>query len=70
MRRARVTLNGRRVAVRRRGGRLRARIDLRGLPRGRTVVRIVGRTKSGRRVRQRRVYRPCATRARTGRTRW
>ena len=34
-----------------RGRRLRARIDLRGLPRRRVVVRVVGRTRSGRVVR-------------------
>ncbi|HEV2786264.1 MAG TPA: hypothetical protein VGV67_07755, partial [Solirubrobacteraceae bacterium] len=43
-----------------RGGRLRARIDLRGLPKGRLKVRVVGRTRSGRVVRQTRVYRLCA----------
>jgi Tannase-like family of unknown function (DUF6351) len=70
MRRARVSYAGRRVRAVRRGGRLRARIDLRGMPRRRVVVRIVGRTRSGRVVRQKRVYRPCAKRARRGRTRF
>ncbi|HEX8084225.1 MAG TPA: DUF6351 family protein [Solirubrobacteraceae bacterium] len=66
VRRARVTYAGKRAKVVR-GKRLRARIDLRGLPKGRVVVRIVGRTKSGRVVRQKRVYRPCATKKRIGR---
>jgi hypothetical protein len=58
--RARVIVNGRRVRVRRdRRGRLVARVDLRGLPRGRYTVRIVARLRSGRVVRARRVYRTC-----------
>ncbi len=61
VRRAKVTYAGRRGRIIR-GRRLRARVDLRGLPRRRVVVRIVGRTRSGRIVRQTRVYRPCATR--------
>ncbi|HEV2812237.1 MAG TPA: DUF6351 family protein [Solirubrobacteraceae bacterium] len=69
VRRARVTYAGRKAKVVR-GRRLRARIDLRGLPKGRVVVRVVGRTRSGRVVRQKRVYRPCATVKRTGRARW
>jgi hypothetical protein len=70
MRHARVLVGGKRIRAVRRGGRLRARVDLRGLPRKRVVVRIVGRTKSGRVVRQKRVYRPCATVKNRGRTRW
>ncbi len=61
MRSARVTFAGRRAPVIR-GRRLRARVDLRGLPKGRVKVRVVGRTRSGRVVRQTRVYRLCATR--------
>ncbi|HEV2813968.1 MAG TPA: glycoside hydrolase family 3 C-terminal domain-containing protein [Solirubrobacteraceae bacterium] len=56
---ARVTYAGRRAKIIR-GRRLRARIDLRGLPKGRLKVRVVGRTRSGRVVRQTRVYRLCA----------
>jgi predicted dienelactone hydrolase len=55
----RVTLDGRRVLVRRSGRRLVARIDLRGSPRRVPVVRIVGRTASGLVVRQTRRYHPC-----------
>ncbi|HEV3000599.1 MAG TPA: glycoside hydrolase family 3 C-terminal domain-containing protein [Solirubrobacteraceae bacterium] len=61
VRRAKVTYAGRRAKIIR-GRRLRARIDLRGLPRGRVRVKVVGRTASGRIVRETRVYRPCATR--------
>jgi len=60
MRSARITYAGRRAATRRSGGRLRARIDLRGLRASSVTVRIVGRTRSGRRVTQTRVYRICA----------
>jgi hypothetical protein len=59
---ARVYVDGRRVAVRRRHGRLVATINLRGKARGRYVVRIVARTTDGRVVRSRRVYRTCAKR--------
>jgi beta-glucosidase len=62
--RARVTVAGRRVRLTRRGGRLRARVDLRGRRAGRYVVRIRGR-RGGRVVRQTRVYRTCARRKRT-----
>ncbi|HEX8123816.1 MAG TPA: glycoside hydrolase family 3 C-terminal domain-containing protein [Solirubrobacteraceae bacterium] len=56
---ARVTYAGRRAKVIR-GRRLRARIDLRGLPKGKVKVKVVGRTRKGRIVRQTRVYRLCA----------
>lgn len=58
----RVTLDGRRVRVRRAGRRLVARIDLRGSRRRVAVVRVVGRTRSGRTVRQTRRYHPCTAR--------
>ena len=58
---ARVYVNRRRVRTIR-GRRLRAPVDLRGLPRGRFTVRIVGRTRSGRRVVARRAYRTCVPR--------
>ncbi|HEV2814431.1 MAG TPA: hypothetical protein VGW10_14340 [Solirubrobacteraceae bacterium] len=61
LRRARVTVGSRRVAVRRRGGRLVATVDLRGRPAGVVRVRIRGVTKGGRRVTSTRRYRPCAT---------
>ncbi|HYF25980.1 MAG TPA: hypothetical protein VD931_09605, partial [Baekduia sp.] len=59
LRSAAVYVAGRRVAVRR-GRRLRAPVDLRGLPRGTYVVRIVGRTRTGRKVVAVRTYRTCA----------
>jgi hypothetical protein len=55
---AQVFVNGRRVAVRR-GKRLRSRIDLRGLPRGRFTVRILARTNRHRTLRASRRYRTC-----------
>ena len=57
---ARVTVAGRRVRVTRRGGRLRARVNLRGRKSGRYTVRIVARTRGGKVVRSKRVYRTCA----------
>jgi hypothetical protein len=41
------------------GARLTAQIDLRGLPKGRVTVRVVGVTRSGRTVVSRRRYRTC-----------
>ena len=58
MRRATVTVHGKRQHVLR-GKRLRARIDLRRLPLGGYTVRIVGRTKKGRKVRATRRFRTC-----------
>jgi hypothetical protein len=55
---ARVYVNGKRVRTVR-GRRLRAPVDLRGLPRGRFTVRVVGRLRSGRTVTARRTYRTC-----------
>lgn len=57
---ARVTVDGRAVRVRRRSRRLTARIDLRGRPAGRTVVRVRARTALGRTLRETRRYRRCA----------
>jgi hypothetical protein len=57
-RRVRVKLDGKRVKVVRRKGKLRAKLVLRG--RKRHVVRITGRTRSGKKIRIRRVYRTCA----------
>jgi hypothetical protein len=61
---ARVYVNGRRVAVRK-GERLTAPVNLRGLPRGRYTVRIVAKTVLGRTIRGSRRYRTC-TPARVG----
>ncbi|HEV3229596.1 MAG TPA: beta-galactosidase [Solirubrobacteraceae bacterium] len=65
---ARVYVNGRRVKVLRgrglrRGGQ-RARIDLRGLPRGTVHVKIVERTSSGRRIVRHRTYHTCVRKRR------
>lgn len=59
LRSARVYVDGKRVKLFRRRGRLRAIVDLRGKPPGRFAVRIVARTKRGRVVRSKRVYRTC-----------
>ena len=59
---ARVYVNGHRVRVLR-GRRLRAVVDLRGLPKGRATVRVVARTRKGRRVTETRRYRTCGKRS-------
>jgi hypothetical protein len=59
---ATVTVDGRRVAVRR-GSRLTAPVDLRGAPRGRFIVRVVVRLRNGRTVREVRRYRTCVSRS-------
>jgi hypothetical protein len=56
---AAVAVNGRRVAVRR-GARLTAPVDLRGLPRGRFTIRISALTADGRAISGTRRYRTCA----------
>lgn len=63
IRRAAVFVKGRRVKVVR-GRRLRARVDLRGLPKGTYRVRIVLVTTTGRRVVGTRRYRTCTPRPR------
>jgi beta-glucosidase len=63
MRRATVRYAGRRARAVRRRGRLWARIDLRGLKTQRVVVRVTGRTRTGKVVRETRVYRLCGKRA-------
>ena len=65
LRSARVVVNGRRVAVRR-GRRLTARVNLRGLPRGTVRVRIVATTRAGRRVVATRRYKTCVAPRRRG----
>jgi len=59
LRSAKVWVAGKRTAVRRRGGRLRAVIDLRQLTGRRVNVRIVGRTKNGT-VRAKRTFTVCS----------
>ncbi len=56
---ARVYVNGKRVKTFRSRGRVRARVDLRGLPRGRFTVRIVVRTNKGRTYVAKRRYKTC-----------
>jgi ABC-2 type transport system ATP-binding protein len=59
LRSAKVWVAGKRVKVRRRGGRLRAVVDLRGRKKQRVTVRIVARTRGGKVLRDKRVYRTC-----------
>ena len=61
-----VFVNGRKVAVRR-GRRLRSTIDLRGLPKGRILVRIVAHTNRGRTLVSTRAYLTCTPRRRSRR---
>ena len=65
---ARVYVNGKRVKVVR-GKRLRARVNLRGLPKGRYTVRVVAITSTGRRVTETRRYRTCTPARGKGRIR-
>ena len=58
IRSAKVFVDGKRVKVLR-GRRLRARVNLRGLPRGRYTVRVVIRTTRGKRIVAKRRYRTC-----------
>ena len=58
IRSARVYVNGKRVRVLR-GRRLRARVDLRGLPPGRYTVRVVVITTRGKRIVEKRRYKTC-----------
>ena len=62
LRRATVSVNGKRVRTLR-GARLRAPVDLRGLPKGTVTVKVVGTTRTGRRVTETRRYRTCVKRA-------
>jgi hypothetical protein len=59
---ARVTVAGRRAKILRGGRRLRARVNLRGRPKATVVVRVRGRTRSGKTVRQTRRYHTCVPR--------
>jgi hypothetical protein len=60
---ARVYVNGKRVRLVR-GRRLRARVNLRGLPKGRYTVRVVAVTSTGQRVTRTRRYRTCTPKRR------
>ena len=64
LRSAKVFVAGKRVKVRRRGGRLRAVVDLRGRRRARVTVRIVAKTRGGKTLRDKRVYRTCTKKKR------
>jgi hypothetical protein len=60
-----ITVNGR-TEVKAKGlkaRRLKARVDLRGLPKGSVVVKVVARTTTGRRLTSKRTYRTCAKKA-------
>jgi hypothetical protein len=60
LRSARVTVDGKGVAVRAtRNGRLAARVDLRGLRKGTYRVRISAKDAAGRHIRGTRTYRTC-----------
>ena len=61
----RVYIDGKRRAVRR-GRRLKAPVDLRGLPAGTFRVKVVATTRSGRKLVDRRRYRTCVPRRRSG----
>lgn len=56
--RASVTVNGRKVQTVR-GRRVTAPVKLTGLPKGRTLVRITAKTKSGKTLKGTRTYHPC-----------
>jgi hypothetical protein len=62
---AAVAVNGKRVAVRK-GKRLTAPVDLRGLPKGRFTVRISALTSDGRAISGTRRYRTCAPKRSAG----
>ena len=66
LRSARVYVAGKRVKVRRRAGRLRAVVDLRGRTKQRVHVRIVARTRGGKVIRDTRTYRTCVKRRARG----
>jgi hypothetical protein len=55
-------VDGRKVEVRRAGKRLIAVVDLRGSTKAKVVVRIVGRSKAGKRITGKRTYHPCVLR--------
>src|SRR3954447_17428632 len=63
LRSARVFVDGKRVRVFRRGGRLRANVDLRGKHKALVKVRVVARTPNRRVVRETRTFRTCTAKA-------
>jgi hypothetical protein len=62
LRSAQVVVDGHRVKVRRRHGRLTAQVNLRGIRRQTVRVKIVARTRAGRRLVGSRTYRTCTAR--------
>ena len=66
IRRAKITFNGKAMKVRKRAGRFRALIDLRGLAKGRFTIVIRVTTTAGDNVTGKRKYRTCAKRRRGG----
>jgi ABC-2 type transport system ATP-binding protein len=62
LRSARVYVDGRRVTTIRRGGRLRATVDLRGKRKMTVKVRVVARTTRAKTLRETRTYRTCTAR--------
>ncbi len=63
LRSATVTVNGKRVKVRRSGSRLVATVNLKGTAKGTAKVTVVARTTRGKVVRETRSYRPCTRRS-------
>jgi len=61
-----VWVDGKRVKVTRKRGRLTAMVDLRGMRKGRFVVLVRAVTADGRKVRDNRRYRTCAKRRKPG----
>ena len=59
---ARVWVDGKPAPVGRKGGRLVATVDLRGLRKGRFAVLVRAVTTDGRKVREKRTYKTCAKR--------
>jgi hypothetical protein len=59
-----ITLNNKRLKVRKADGRFRTVVDLRGLPKGRFTVKIVVTTRSGKTIRGARRYKTCTKRER------
>ena len=69
IRRTRVLVNGKRTRIRKVAGRFRARVDLRGLPKGRFTVKLRVTTRDGRTLKGTRRYRTCADKRRAGKRR-
>ena len=69
IKRAKISLNGKAVAVRKQGGRFRAGIDLRGLAKGRFTIVIRIATSDGKTFKGKRTYHTCAPKHRAKRPR-